>query len=120
MHIRPTRKNLPTDPVPTEAGHQETEGNRKYARKLLRDRLLRPYRIRILGIPRGTYLGIPRGDNHLSRREYTEDAPAAERRVQRVAAAEQNGANGGGFPSEKTRPFPPTKFLIWGDKGWPP
>ena len=59
--------------------------------KLLRNWLLRLDHIRTMEIPQEHTLD-PMGDNnnHLSRREYTEDAPAAESRFKRVEIAEQD------------------------------
>ena len=75
--------------VRQKAQDKEAEGKRKYAKELLRDWLLRPHCIQILGIPREAYLTFPWGitNYHLSRWEYTEDGLEDEHWLQGVEQA---------------------------------
>ena len=50
-------------------------------------------------------------NNHLSCREYMEDAPAAERGFQRVMTMERDGADGGGFTRITIQTLPSSDLL---------
>ena len=53
------------------------------------------------------------GDNNYlcKPREYREDAPAAERRFEKVEKTERDRSDGAGFPLEIVRPFPSSTAL---------